>query len=423
MWSSFQWNLWVSVWIATAAYLIQCPLFTSKKKANSSSPCTCRNQQHISSVRGYSFCNPEFLGFPGCSICKSSGIFWVGRAPKSPERTSALGFGCFVFHLCSQNQNKKGILWNVSLFLLEKIAPWSSRWFEEISVALNLACSDLACSHLPCSDLACSYLACSDLGCFFCQNSQQYPHINQKNCPASIYKFSMKKDLLTQTYAPPKHHITFFKNQKSNATSQTPIQLLHFINILLSPNVCAFWDMETFLHSHPNFSALPNLTFMTSKTHPQPKMNQKSPKDPKSILILTMKLLYTYFWKTLPVGALTWLAPIWLIWAQIAQPTSNHLKTGTKTNPEKPRQQKPREFLGTKRIPLQFENISINSTTAHAIPFHKYMFQTANHASVAWVHPLPLGVSHLYAQPTVAPAWIGDGAKPAILAHSVLRNV
>ena len=28
----------------------------------------------------------------------------------------------------------------------------------------------------------------------------------------------------------------------------------------------------------------------------------------------------------LPVGALIWLALIWLIWAQIARPTSNHLK-------------------------------------------------------------------------------------------------
>ncbi len=41
-------------------------------------------------------------------------------------------------------------------------------------------------------------------------------------------------------------------------------------------------------------------------------MNQKSPKDPESILILTMKLLYTYFWKMLPAGALIWLTPIWL---------------------------------------------------------------------------------------------------------------
>ncbi len=54
-------------------------------------------------------------------------------------------------------------------------------------------------------------------------------------------------------------------------------------------------------------------------------MNQKSPKDPKSILILTMKLLYTYFWKMLPIGPLIWLTLIWLIWAEIAQPTSNHV--------------------------------------------------------------------------------------------------
>ncbi len=47
--------------------------------------------------------------------------------------------------------------------------------------------------------------------------------------------------------------------------------------------------------------------------YPQPKMNKKSREDPKSILILTMKLLYTYFWKMLPIGALIWLTTIWLI--------------------------------------------------------------------------------------------------------------
>ncbi len=120
-----------------------------------------------------------------------------------------------------------------------------------------------------------------------------------------------------------------------------PYNILHFINILLSPNIYAFWDMETFLHSHPIFSALLNLTFLTLETQKckfhkflphalsPTHLNQKSLKDPKSILILTMKLLYTYFWKSLPIGALIWLAPIWLIWAQIAQPTSNHLKTET----------------------------------------------------------------------------------------------
>ncbi len=45
-----------------------------------------------------------------------------------------------------------------------------------------------------------------------------------------------------------------------------PYNVLHFINILLSPNICAFWDMEIFLHPHPIISALPNLTFLTSGT-------------------------------------------------------------------------------------------------------------------------------------------------------------
>ena len=37
---------------------------------------------------------------------------------------------------------------------------------------------------------------------------------------------------------------------------------------------------------------------------PQPKFNQKSPKDPNLILILTMKLVYAYFSLMLPEGAL-----------------------------------------------------------------------------------------------------------------------
>ncbi len=45
-----------------------------------------------------------------------------------------------------------------------------------------------------------------------------------------------------------------------------PYNTLHFVNILLSPNFCAFWDTETFLHSYPIFSALSNLTFLTSET-------------------------------------------------------------------------------------------------------------------------------------------------------------
>ncbi len=83
--------------------------------------------------------------------------------------------------------------------------------------------------------------------------------------------------------------------------------------------IWTFWPQE------PKNSNLINSFLMH---YPQPKMNQKSLKHPKSILILTIKLLYTYFWKMLPVGALIWLAPIWLAWAQIAQPTSIQLKSG-----------------------------------------------------------------------------------------------
>ena len=106
--------------------------------------------------------------------------------------------------------------------------------------------------------------------------------------------------------------------------------------VLLLPNIYIFWDTETFLYPHPIFSALPNLNFLTSGTQKfkfdkflphtlSPIQNEL--KEPKSILILTIKLQYTYFWKTLPVGALIWLTPIWLTWTQIAQPTSNHLKS------------------------------------------------------------------------------------------------
>ncbi len=45
-----------------------------------------------------------------------------------------------------------------------------------------------------------------------------------------------------------------------------PYNILHFVNVLLSANICAFWDMKTFLHSHPIFSMLLNLTFLTSET-------------------------------------------------------------------------------------------------------------------------------------------------------------
>ncbi len=66
-----------------------------------------------------------------------------------------------------------------------------------------------------------------------------------------------------------------------------PYNILYFINILLLPNICTFWDIETFLHAHPIFSALPNLTFLSSETHlahlsPNRATHLKSPKNGSS---------------------------------------------------------------------------------------------------------------------------------------------
>ncbi len=47
--------------------------------------------------------------------------------------------------------------------------------------------------------------------------------------------------------------------------------------------------------------------------YPQPKLNQKSPKDLILILILTMEQVYTYFWKTLPICDWISLAPIIIV--------------------------------------------------------------------------------------------------------------
>ncbi len=41
---------------------------------------------------------------------------------------------------------------------------------------------------------------------------QQYPYINWKNYPMSIFKFSMKNDFSTPTLAPPKNHVKMLKN-------------------------------------------------------------------------------------------------------------------------------------------------------------------------------------------------------------------
>ena len=224
----------------------------------------------------------------------------------------------------------------------------------------NFSCSDVACS-----DLACSDLACSDLGHIIYQNSSLFTfakflgthsaHIQMKqiqpnrtfihcfttisknNCPISI--FVIENDFSTQTLASPKNWVKIVKNQKLNAPSQMHIQnttfhqhtsftkffyLLRYRDISTStPHFLCTSKLDLVDLRSPKIS---NLTKSLLVHYPQPKMNQKSPKDPELIFSLTMKLLYTYFWKTLPAGALIWLAPIWLTWAQIMQPSSNHLK-------------------------------------------------------------------------------------------------
>ncbi len=96
------------------------------------------------------------------------------------------------------------------------------------------------------------------------------------------------------------------------------IQTHFYVNTVYFPHlqVWTFWPHE------PKNS---NFTNSFLKHYPQPKLNQNSPKDPKLILILTMKLLYTYVWKPLPVcDLICWLA--FSKSSQIGWPTLNHIK-------------------------------------------------------------------------------------------------
>ncbi len=68
-------------------------------------------------------------------------------------------------------------------------------------------------------------------------------------CLESIFKFSMKNDFLNQTLPLPKNHIKIFKNQKSNTTSQTPIQYTTFHQYTsFTKYLCLLWygDISTF---------------------------------------------------------------------------------------------------------------------------------------------------------------------------------
>ncbi len=97
----------------------------------------------------------------------------------------------------------------------------------------------------------------------------------------------MKNDFSTQTLPSPKNHIKIFKIKNQMLPLKPPYNILHFVNILLSPNICAFWDMKTFLYSHPIFSFLTFLTsetqkFKSEKFFPHAlSPTQNEPKEPK----------------------------------------------------------------------------------------------------------------------------------------------
>ncbi len=97
---------------------------------------------------------------------------------------------------------------------------------------------------------------------------------------------------------------------------------LHFIDLLLSPNVCTFSNMQPFLHLHTIFSTLLNLNFLTwrnpkfkvpkilpgalSWTQIEPNEPKRSKNDPYLDHETGVHRC------TLPVGALIWVALIWV---------------------------------------------------------------------------------------------------------------
>ncbi len=124
--------------------------------------------------------------------------------------------------------------------------------------------------------------------------SQQYLYINKKNYPISIFKFSIKNDFWTQTLAPPKNHVNIFQNQKSNATTQTPIQqttfhwytsfnkyLYFFKYRVIStsiPHIFYTLKFKLFLPQNSKFSKiLPGILSLTYNEPKEPKRSQINP--------------------------------------------------------------------------------------------------------------------------------------------------
>ncbi len=87
-----------------------------------------------------------------------------------------------------------------------------------------------------------------------------------------------------------------------------PKQNIHFINKIFFHQIFVLSEMWTHLSKHvakfspPKFelfdqknTKIATLQFSFLVHYAQPKLNQRSPKDPKFFLILTMKQVYTHF--------------------------------------------------------------------------------------------------------------------------------
>ncbi len=125
-------------------------------------------------------------------------------------------------------------------------------------------------------------------------------------------KTFLKSQVCTQTLTPPKNLVNFFENQKLNAPIQAPTQYsfhqytsftkyLYFLRYgLICLSMSHIFHPSKFELFDLKNPKILTLYFSFLVHNPQPKLNQKSPKDPKLILILTMKQVHTYFSLTLP---------------------------------------------------------------------------------------------------------------------------
>ncbi len=237
-----------------------------------------------------------------------------------------------------------------------QIAPWSSQWFEEILFSLIwvvLLWFALIWVFFSSKFLLFSLNICN-LGTHLAHPQMEQTQPNgtfiQYFTILSTYKpkelsnihflILYFKQLFNLTFSPTYKPCEKFKKIKLNTTTQTPIQQTTFHQYTSFTNYLYFLRyrststsiLHVFCTSKFELFDLKNPKIQNSYLvhYPQPKANHESPIDLKLILILTMKLLYTYFFLTLPADALIWLPPIWPVSAQIAQPTSNHPKTNAK---------------------------------------------------------------------------------------------